>query len=134
MNRKIVILSTIVSLAVAGGLYFGVTKSEASATPEQEAKKAVIHYLDALKSGNVDEIMKYTNDTRFKDEASQRKVYTNLAKNERVKKAEIISFEKVDDTHMNVELKSTTDKEELPQQTLPVEFLNGQWKIVIGNN
>lgn len=132
MKKTTAVLATVIAIGVAGGLYLGVSKSEASATPEQEAKQVVTHYIDAIKSSNVDEMMKYTKDTRFKDEATKRDVYQSLVKDPIQKdKTKLLSVSKVDDTHLTATIRISTKGTGTHDLTIPVEKDGEQWKLVI---
>lgn len=130
MKKSTALLASLVAVGVAGGLYFGVTKSEASATPEDQAEKAVQIYFDALKSGNVDKIMQITDDRRYEDNKAKLEAYKDLAMVSKIKKTELLSFERVDATHMKAAIQLTDDNN-IMEQTVPVEIVNGQWKVVI---
>ncbi|PWK14311.1 DUF4878 domain-containing protein [Tumebacillus permanentifrigoris] len=131
MNKKTTLLATLIAVGVAGGLYFGVSKSQASATPEQEAKQAVKQYVDGLKTGNVDKIMQYSKDVRFKNDAERKQLYSNLTNEQDVLKAEVVSVKLVDDSHATFELHAKLKSAGIQDVTLPVVKEDGTWKVVI---
>ncbi|KEO83158.1 DUF4878 domain-containing protein [Tumebacillus flagellatus] len=107
-------------------------KSETSATPEQAAKQAVTHYLDAVKSGNVDEMMKATLDNRFKDDASKREVYQTFSNDPiQTDKTKILAINKVDNSHLNATIRISTKNTGTHDLTIPVVKEGEQWKLVI---
>lgn len=131
MKKSTTLLATLVAVGVAGGLYFGVTKSEASATPEQEAKQTIQNYLKAVKSGNVDEMMKLTNDSRFQSDAEKRDVYQSLVEVQDTEKLDVVSVMKNDSTHLNVTVKLVSKTDGTHELTLPFVKENNSWKIFI---
>ncbi|KEO82017.1 NTF2-like N-terminal transpeptidase domain-containing protein [Tumebacillus flagellatus] len=132
MKKSTAVLSTLIALGIAGGLFLGVSKSGASSTPEQEAKQAVTRYLDAVKKGNVDEMMKSTIDKRFTDDATKRDVYESF-KNDPVQtdKTKILSINKVDNTHLTATIRISTKGTGTHDLTIPVQKDGEQWKLVI---
>ena len=118
----------VVAGVTAGVLY---TSATASQTVEQESRQAVTQYVEASKSGNVDELMKWTNDTRFKSDAEKRETYELIVKNDPFIRAEIVNISVVDSTHANVTLRGTTKGTGTHDVTLPVVKDKGQWKVQV---
>lgn len=131
MKKTTAVLATVIAVGVAGALYFGVSKSEASATPEQEAKQVAKHYVDGLKSGNVDKIMQNSKDVRFKNDSERKQMYSDLANEQDVLKAEVVSVKLVDDSHANFALHAKFKSSGTQDVTLPMVKEDGNWKVVI---
>jgi len=125
---KVAVPLTVVAL-LAGG-FFLATPSDAKQSALQEAKQAVEKYIEAIKNGNVDEMLKTTVDKRFNDDSSKRRAYETLAK-EKDQKAEILSVDRVDDTRMQLSLRVYTKAAGTQEITLPVVKENNEWKVVI---
>lgn len=124
---KVAAFVVIVGGLLAGGIFKTTTASQLATT---EAKVAVQHYIDAAKSGNVDDMMKYTKDVRFKDDATKRKVYENLVKNDPLQ-ADIVSASEIGSNRVNVTLHAGTPQTGTHDITLPVVKEGDQWKVLI---
>lgn len=130
MNKKNVVLTSLIALGVAGGLYFGVSKSEASATPEQEAKQAMTVYLDAVESGNAEEAAKYVKDVRFKDYTDTVANYKEMSKSDPVTNYKIHAVKASDATHAVADLEFTTQEQGNQRYEVKLQKYDEGWKVI----
>lgn len=124
-----IVLTIAFGLLVAGGTF--VSSTVASQDVEQEVQQAVTGYINAVKTGNVDEAVKYVHDTRFPNVEATKAQYKNLFKESPMSHAEIVSIVEVDDTHAQVTIKAKTKLSGTQEVTLPVVKEDGQWKVLI---
>lgn len=127
--KKMRVITSFVAVGVLAGAFF-VTLTGASQSAEQQAEKAVKHYLNSAKSGNVVEMMKYTKDVRYADDATKQKAYERIVKDP-MEKAELLDLDVTSDTEGTATVLLTTRDTGTHQLTLPVVNDGGQWKILI---
>jgi hypothetical protein len=130
MKKSTSLIAALIAVGVAGGLYFGVSKSEASATPEKEAKQAATTYFDAVVNKNVDEATKYVKDVRFKDHDALVSAYKTMLQNDPVSDYKIHSVKATDATHVVMDFEY--DSKELGNQRYEVKMEKDSdgWKVV----
>ncbi|PWK11473.1 hypothetical protein [Tumebacillus permanentifrigoris] len=130
MKKSTSLIAALIAVGVAGGLYFGVSKSEASATPELEAKKTAITYFDAVVNKNVEEATKYVKDVRFKDHDELASAYKTMLQNDPVYDYKIHSVKVSDATHVVMDFEY--DSKELGNQRFTTKMVKDAdgWKVV----
>ncbi|TCP57941.1 uncharacterized protein DUF4878 [Tumebacillus sp. BK434] len=116
--------------AVLAGFAFVSTPTDAAQTAEIEAKQAVTHYLNAVSSGNINEIMKYSKDERIPDETQRKEMLQRFLQKHPVKKFEVLSINYVNDENITVTLTGQFG-DNTETQTLPLLKENNQWKVLI---
>jgi hypothetical protein len=118
---------------VVGGLLTTILLASTSAakTSEEEAHEVVTQYLDAVKSRNVDEMIKHVKDTRFPVE-ELRKRYLEIHQENPVHTVELVELSKVSETHLLAKIRFTSNISGDQVIELPVVKENGEWKVVIG--
>ncbi|KRF44012.1 DUF4878 domain-containing protein [Paenibacillus sp. Soil787] len=127
----------LLGLAVAGTLtvttIFVSDQTSASITPEKEIEQTFDAYISAIKSGNADDMVKYTKDLRFEDVNIQNENYKKLPKDD-VISTKVLSVKKEDDTHYLLSVDTKTKSAGKVQRLFPVIKEGNQWKIVVGQD
>lgn len=131
MKKKTALLATLIAMGVAGALYFGVSKSEASATPEQEAKQTATMYLEALENGNAEVAAKLVKDVRFKSYEETVSVYKLIHQNDPLTNFKVHSVKALDATHAVVDMEFTTKEVGKTRETFKMEKDQQGWKLVL---
>jgi hypothetical protein len=118
---------------VIGGIAAGALYNSATASPtaESEVKATVQHYFQAIKQGNVEEMMKLTDDKRFKNDEAKRSVYSSLVRAEELQDEKITNITPISGDRINVTLHSKTKGQGIQDMTIPVVRENGEWKLLI---
>ncbi|MEX1029081.1 MAG: hypothetical protein WDZ91_03420 [Paenibacillaceae bacterium] len=134
-NRKTLLF--VLLFVFISSLYASLTWASAS-TPlnsdEQEAKKAVQNYINGIKNHDVEEILEWVVDTRFRSEVEQRKKYQELFEHSSIgiSKTKIERIEKVDENTMNVLLElSRKGSGKIHIIELPVIKSDNKWRLLI---
>lgn len=130
MKKSTAVFATLIALGVAGGMYFGVSKSEASATPEQEAKQAAITYLNALENRNVDEATKYVKDVRFPTPEALVEAYKSMFQSDPVTDYKIHSVKATDATHAVMDLEYISKELGNQRSDVKLQKFDDGWKVV----
>jgi hypothetical protein len=105
------------------------SKANAAHSPEQAIKSTVLAYLNSVNTGDIDTMIKYTDDLRFPDKSVQKANYKGLK--ESVTNISIMGLEQLTPTSYKVNI-SATIKASKQEFALPVVNKYGVWLIVIG--
>jgi hypothetical protein len=105
------------------------SKANAAQSPEKAIKNTVQHYLDAVNTGDIDTMVKYTDDLRFPDKSVQKTNYKGIK--ESVTDISIQSVEPLSPTSYKVNVTATI-KGNKQQFALPLVNKYGMWLVVIG--
>jgi hypothetical protein len=131
MKQKVVFLLCCIGF----GLLLAVSlvhdsKADAAQSPEKAISNTVNAYLNAINTGDTDTMVKYTDDLRFPDKATQKENYKNIQK-VAISNITIKSFDKITETsyHVNV---SATIQGKTEGFAIPVVNKYGMWLVVIG--
>ncbi|ARU60312.1 hypothetical protein CBW65_03965 [Tumebacillus avium] len=133
MNKKILILSCAAVLVVAGAFTFGNIQSQASATTEQEAQQVATDYLDALVAKDVEKVVKYVQDVRFKTDAEELAGYQDIVTNNPVYSYKILSVETKSPTQASVTIEYTSEHRGTDQTTFNVFKKGKEWQVTLEN-
>lgn len=124
-------------LAIALLLIAGVTgvlahnSIQASQVAEQEVREFVEGWINAVKSGNVDELVKRVDDRRFKNEASLREEYEIMAKDNPINEAELVSIKMINKNQAEATVSAVTDDTGTFTITNTVRRDGNSWKMVL---
>jgi hypothetical protein len=106
------------------------SNANAALSPEKAMSTTVNSYLNAIKIGDTDTMVKYTDDLRFPDKATQKENYKNIQKVD-ISNITIKSFDKMTETSYKVNVAATIQGK--PQEfAVPVVNKYGMWLVVIG--
>lgn len=130
MKTTTKVLTSFVAVGVLASAFF-FNSTGASQSAEQQAEKAVEHYLNSVKSGNVAEMMKYSKDIRFSDDAERKSIYEGLVRADQLKKVELLKIEATSDTEANATIRWTEKDAGTHEMTLPVIKEGDQWKVLV---
>jgi hypothetical protein len=131
MKRKWTLFAATILAVGAVTLFAADTGIYAKQSPEEEAKSTVTKYLDAVTSGDVEQILKYVEDKRYDDDARQKEEYSKMVTNSPVSKAEILSIQQVNESEMEATIKFVEKNNKNYEISLPVQKENGQWKVIV---
>ncbi len=127
------VLASVASIALLTGMVMISTPTGATETAEREAKQVIEHYLNAVSSGNVDEIIKYSKDEREPDDSKRKEMLQRFIQKNPINKLEVLSMKFLNDKNISVTL-SGEFGETSETKTLPLIKENDQWKILIKDN
>lgn len=130
MKRKGIIV-TCAALVVAGIAGYGISQTKASATTEQESREVATHYLNALNEGNASEAAKFVQDYRFNTQEEIVEGYNELLKTDPIANAKVISVSAEGGNRATVTVRLTSQNAGDMEQTLAVEKISGEWKVIL---
>src|SRR3569833_1204849 len=130
MKLSKVAASVLALAVVVGTIYATSASTSASQTAEQSAKDVVKQYVDAIKKGDVDTLMKITDDERYKTDAEKRMVYTALTKEE-LPKIDLISVKEEASDKVSATIRMKTKTAGTHELVFPVGKEGDTWKLVI---
>ncbi|ARU61286.1 hypothetical protein CBW65_09980 [Tumebacillus avium] len=132
MKTRTMFFTTAFVCILTASLLFSAIQSKASTTAEQEARYAVTQYIHALKTSDVQEIMKYTKDLRYPNESRKKQAYTNMAQDQILSDVHLISFKRTDNDEMIATLRFVSKVAGTHELDYPViQEENGDWKVLI---
>jgi hypothetical protein len=105
------------------------SSANAAQSPEKAIRKTVHYYLDAVNAGDIDSMVKYTDDLRFPDKTVQKTNYKGIK--ESVTDVSIQSLEPLSPTSFKVNVTAII-KGNKQQFALPLVNKYGMWLVVIG--
>jgi hypothetical protein len=105
------------------------SKAHAALSPEKAIGTTVHSYLNAINTGDTDTMVKYTDDLRFPDKATQKENYKNIK--EAISNITIKSFNKMTETSYKVNVAATIQGK-TQEFAIPVVNKYGMWLVVIG--
>ena len=131
MKQKLGILVGIIAFGVLLAIsLIHDSNANAAQSPENAIKNTIHYYLDAINAGDIDTIVKYTDDSRFPDKSVQKETYKDFKK-ESITNVSIQGLEAISPTSYNVKITATiSGKKE--QFALPIVNKYGQWLVVVG--
>jgi hypothetical protein len=131
MKQKLGILVVIIAFGILVAIsLIHDSNAKAAQSPEAAIKNTVHYYLDAINAGDIETIVKYTDDSRFPDKSIQLENYKSFQKTS-VTDITIQGLEAISPTSYNVNLTATIQGK--PQQiTLQLVDKYGMWLVVTG--
>jgi hypothetical protein len=131
MKQKLALFICVIAFGLVVALSFiKDSKGNAAKSPETAIKTTVQSYLNAVNTGDTETMVKYTDDLRFPDKATQQENYKGIK--EDITNISIESLEKMTETSYKVNI--TAHIQGKPQEfAVPVVNKYGMWLVVIGN-
>lgn len=99
---------------------------------EEVIRENVMKYLSAIESGDVNEMVKYSDDIRFPDKIEQRLEYQKIQDD--ISDTSIENLEKISNTEYQVTIKYKQDKGEFTEIKFPVVKKEDGWMILVGQD
>jgi len=99
---------------------------------EEVIRGNIMKYLSAIESGDINEIVKYSDDIRFPDKNEQRLEYEKIQDD--ISDTSIEKLEKISDTEYQVTIKYKQDKGQLTEIKFPVVKKEDGWRILVGRD
>jgi hypothetical protein len=132
MKQKLVLLVCMIGfgLLLAASLIHD-SKANAALSPEKAINNTIQAYLNAINAGDTDTIVKYTDDLRFPDKATQLENYKSMVIKETISNISIKSLDKLTETSYKVNV-SATIQGQTQEFAIPVVNKYGMWLVVIG--
>jgi hypothetical protein len=130
MKQKLALLICVIAFGLIVTLsLIKDSKGHAAKSPEAAIRTTVQSYLSAVNTGDTDTMVKYTDDLRFPDKATQKENYKGIK--EAVTNISIKSLEKMTETSYKVTIMANIQGN---QQEFAVPVVNkyGMWLVVIG--
>lgn len=97
-------------------------------TAEEEVTGLLNNYLEALKSNDTSELVKYSDDLRFPDKKIQKNEYSNI--DDDIKSTKIVGINQVNDTEFEAMVEVVSDGESY-ELTLPVQKQKKAGKLLL---
>ncbi|MGG1661290.1 hypothetical protein [Brevibacillus sp. NRS-1366] len=107
------------------------SKVSSTGDPVEEARQAITLFKYAQDTKNVDEMIKYSRDIRYRDDRQRHKEYYKLFTQEPASIISVGSAKAVDSNLVMAEITYQEDGKN-HELTLPVYKIDGHWKLVIG--
>jgi hypothetical protein len=120
----VVALGLIVALSLISD-----SKGNAAKSPEAAIRTTVESYLSAVNTGDTETMVKYTDDLRFPDKATQKENYKGMK--EPITNISIKGLEKMTETSYKVNI-SANIQGSMQEFAVPVVNKYGMWLVVIG--
>jgi hypothetical protein len=130
MKQKLALFIGVIALGLIVALsLINDSKGNAAKSPEAAIRTTVQSYLSAVNTGDTETMVKYTDDLRFPDKATQKQNYKGIK--EAITNISIKSVEKMTETSYKVNI--TASIQGNPQEfAVPVVNKYGMWLVVIG--
>ncbi|MFD0716894.1 hypothetical protein [Paenibacillus sp. GCM10027626] len=106
--------------------------ANAGETEEQSVRSVLMKYEDAAKKYDVDSMVQLSFDLSWPNQEQFKRSLTKL--NDKVFKFETIALEKVEKDLYKATVLAETESLKETQMEIPVLNLNGQWKVIVGQD
>ncbi|WP_133257565.1 DUF4878 domain-containing protein [Paenibacillus montanisoli] len=131
------VLTAVIVLGGGSGYILHSTSTNASQLDEKDVEQSVLNYFNAIESKNVDDMVKYSIDTRYstEQEASRKPDYQEIMKSDIAHLNDIVKIEQNDEKNFTATLNVYTEDTGDIILKFPVTLTDdGSWKIIIGQS
>jgi hypothetical protein len=130
MKQKLAMFLCLIGLGLIVALSFMQdSKGSAAKSPDTAIRTTVQSYLNAVNAGDAETMVKYTDDLRFPDKATQIENYKGIK--EAITNVSIKSLEKMTETSYKVNISANIQGNQ-QEFAIPVVNKYGIWLVVIG--
>ncbi|MGG1662481.1 hypothetical protein [Brevibacillus sp. NRS-1366] len=132
MSRKFKLIALSFSFLLISVILIS-SKGLSSSNPVEDARQSITLLKSALETKDVEEMIKYSTDIRFKDDIQRRKELSTIISQDSasISIIKIGRLHAVDDNLVMAQI-TFRDNGKNFDLTLPVYKKDGQWKLVIG--
>jgi hypothetical protein len=130
MKQKLALFICVIAFGLIAAVSFvNDSKGNAAQSPDTAIRNTVLSYLTAINTGDTDTMVRYTDDLRFPDKATQKENYKGIK--EAITNISIKSLEKMTETSYKVNITANIQGK-AQEFAVPVVNKYGMWLVVIG--